>query len=565
MGAGGTASAQVPSSPPSPLHAVEEGLRRQEERARETAPPPAHDVLQRPQRVAPPAPGLPVETRCFVVERMVFTGPDAAGFGWMRNEIAPYLGRCLGASGLSQLVAALDARLIAEGYATSRVSLPEQNLASGELRLHLDVGRIESVVLRDPRHPDGERRTGAWRLALPFSPGDILNIRDVEQGVEQMRRLPSQPTDIRLEPGSVADTSRVVVERTDAGLSQRARGGFTLDNAGPSSLGRWQASGNLTVENPLGLGDVLGTSFSTNLQRPTGTHRGQSLAGYYSLPWGYDLLTFNASHSRFAQYVQGTTVRFLSSGSSDTLEARWQHVAWRSASAKAAVHAAVSTRAARSYLDDVEVVVQRRRTTMVDVGASAKKLWEQAALDAEINLRQGVPWAGAQDDLSTAQSGGPTLRPRIFSASATVSASLPASALLPAGLQYSGTLRGQTTRDETLATDQFAIGGRMSVRGFSGETVLLAESGLVWRNEIAGPLAPRWGLQTQWYAALDGGRVHGPGAAFLRGRQLTGTALGVRGRGGDIVADASLGMPLSHPAGFHASSPVLTLSLSWLF
>ncbi len=508
---------------------------------------------------------LPAEERCFVVRRTSLEGSDATHFVWLQRALRRYHDQCVGVEGLGRIVADLNALLLARGYVTSRVGLPEQNLASGELRLQLDAGRVEALILRDPKQPLQDRTGGGWRLAIPASAGDILDARDLEQGVEQLRRLPSMPAGIRLEPGSAPNTSRVIVERADPGLAQRVRGGVTLDNAGPRQLGRLQASGNVAVDDPFGLGDLIGASFSTNLQSPTATHRGQSVAGFYSVPWGYGLLTLSASHSRFAQYVQGTTVRFLSSGSSDTLEARWQQVVWRSADTKVGIQAALSARAARSYLDDVEIVVQRRRTTNVEWGVNAKHLREGLVLDADVGVRQGVGWIGAQDDLAVAATGGPTLRPHIVHFSASAAAALPQIPLLPAGLQYSGTLRGQATRDATLATDQFAIGGRYSVRGFTGDTVLLAESGIVLRNELIGTLRSRWGVEPQWFAGFDWGRVSGPSTVFLRGRQLAGAVAGLRGRHANAAFEAALAVPLVKPPGFKAPSPVLTFSLSWFF
>lgn len=72
-----------------------------------------------------------------------------------------------------------------------------------------------------------------------------------------------------------------------------------------------------------------------------------------------------------------------------------------------------------------------------------------------------------------------------------------------------------------------AIAGRYTVRGFDGEALLSGERGLLWRNEIAWNV---FSLGHELYLALDYGRVEGPGTRNLVGRQLAGSALGVRGR-----------------------------------
>lgn len=92
----------------------------------------------------------------------------------------------------------------------------------------------------------------------------------------------------------------------------------------------------------------------------------------------------SASHSRFAQFVQGTTVRFLSSGNSQTAEARLQRTIWRSSSARLGVYGAMSLRRAESFLDDVEVIVQRRRTSTAETGINYKQLLQNGSSEHSI-------------------------------------------------------------------------------------------------------------------------------------------------------------------------------------
>ena len=76
--------------------------------------------------------------------------------------------------------------------------------------------------------------------------------------------------------------------------------------------------------------------------------------------------------------------------------------------------------------------------------------------------------------------------------------------------------------------DQIAIGNRSSVRGFDGESVLLAESGYTLRQEFTTPLALVAGINSVAYLGIDIGRVWGAGAALLPGQKLAGAALGLR-------------------------------------
>jgi len=544
-----------------PGQATQEGLRRLEERSREQQ----RALLPRADALAPPAaktaqPEFPQDATCFPIQELTLTGTDAARFGWLVDVAMPYLRRCVGSQGLSFIAAELDRTLRRAGYATTRVVLPPQNLQGGQLLIQIEAGRIGDIRMVDGagvKTPDAN--WGTWRNAFPTAVGDILDLRDLEQGVENMKRLPSQSVATRLEPGDVPGTSILFIERKAGELTDRLRGGVTLDNSGGASLGRTLLSANAAFDNPLGLNDVVTASLNTNAEQPTGTHRSQSASVSYSVPWGYNLLTLNASTSRFAQYVQGTTVRFLSSGRSRSAEARLQRTVLRTASTKVGLYGAVSNRRATSYLDDVEVVIQRRRTTSVETGVSYKHLFEKSSLELDAGLRRGMPWQGAQEDFETARDGGLTLRPRIWTLAAAYAADLK---LAGRPVQYSANLRGQHTRDTTLSVDQMAIGGRASVRGFDGDAVLLAESGFTLRNEFTTPVKLWDGVDTTAMLAIDYGRVWGPSDILLTGKRLAGLALGLKGRRGATQFEATLATPLAHPDGFATRDLSLYLSLT---
>src|SRR5690606_22322475 len=102
-------------------------------------------------------------------------------------------GRCLGQQGLSQLLKHLNGNLLARGNVTSRLALPEQDLKSEILVLHFFPGYLDEIQL-----PEGYR--GSWRTAFPMRHGDVLNLRDLEQGLEQIKRLASQDVQMEIKP-----------------------------------------------------------------------------------------------------------------------------------------------------------------------------------------------------------------------------------------------------------------------------------------------------------------------------------------------------------------------------
>lgn len=552
-----------------------EGLRREEERSRKLQAP-GQTPPALPAQIAPGAvvlsPGstgptdLPLETPCFLVRDIVLTGPDARRFAWLADTAAFAIGQCAGATGLRQIASALDAALIAQGYVTSRVAMPQQNLKDGTLSLAVHAGRVADIGMVMAEHPAmPDERWGTWRNAFPVGSGDILNVQDLEQGVEQMKRLPSQAVATEITPATDANASRIRILRQTGTLAERTRGGVGLDNSGSRILGAAQLSAHLAIDNPLGLNDIFSVSASSNAENPRADHRSQSLSFRYSIPWGYNTLTISRSHSRFAQIVQGETVQFLSHGRSQGTSLRVHRGLLRTSASQFGVYATLATRRANSYLDDVELIVQRHRTTSLETGITWRTLAGSALIDAELAVRRGVPWQNAQEDLAGAGQGGATLRPRITTLSASISTPFTLGAETGQVFQYRAALNAQTTPDSTLAIDQFGIGGRTTVRGPDGDGVLLAENGYVVRNELAMPVALVDGLASVAFVGVDVGRVWGPSAVLLTGDKLAGAALGVRGQHRAMQFEFAVATPLYKPEGFRTRrwNPILSLNLAF--
>ncbi|MDP0758041.1 POTRA domain-containing protein, partial [Klebsiella pneumoniae] len=66
--------------------------------------------------------------------------------------------RCLGINGIQYLAMALQNELIARGYITSLVTIPEQSLTQGTLKLELAYGRIGEILWSTT----SEQTTSIW-------------------------------------------------------------------------------------------------------------------------------------------------------------------------------------------------------------------------------------------------------------------------------------------------------------------------------------------------------------------------------------------------------------------
>jgi len=500
------------------------------------------------------------ESPCFLIEHLVLQGDGAAQFQWAlaaasRDDLGVAdtpLGRCLGTQAINGVMGRMQNAIIARGYVTTRVLAEPQDLSKGTLTLSVIPGRIRQIGFAP-----GTSSRGTWWNALPSRPGDLLNVRDTEQALENFKRVPTAEADIQIKP---AEGGNAQPGESDLSIQWQQNMPFRLalglDDSGARSTGKLQGSVTVSYDNWLTLNDLFYLSINQNVDGNRNGPRGTGgLVAHYSIPYAYWLLAFTASDSHYQQSVAGINQDYNYSGSSENKEVKLSRLVYRDASRKSTVSLRGWQRASRNFIDDTEVEVQRRRMAGWELGLSHREFMGQATLDMNLQYRRGTGALGAMAAPEEAFGEG-TSRLRLILADAALSAPFK---LAGQPLQYTGNWRMQHNRTPLVPQDRFAIGGRYTVRGYDGDSSLSAERGWLLRNEIGAALGASG---QQAYAGLDHGEVSGPSAEWLIARKLTGAFIGLRGQWLGVQYDAFVGWPVHKPELFRTASHTAGFSLN---
>lgn len=138
---------------------------------------------------------LPNEPNGFYIRKIQIDKGGYERFSWLEESLQIYTDRTIGIQGVNALAKHISEQLIAAGYVTTKVIVPEQELNIGILRFTIIPGKISDIRFEQ------QDTWGTWRNAFPCRAGDILNVRALEQGLEQMKRLPNQDVNMQLVPG----------------------------------------------------------------------------------------------------------------------------------------------------------------------------------------------------------------------------------------------------------------------------------------------------------------------------------------------------------------------------
>ncbi len=510
--------------------------------------PPVPDV-----RLSEPASSFgrinfPTETPCFPIHRVELSGQDALPHWLPLQRMADQAqGRCLGGKGINLLMTTMQNRIVDHGWITTRVLAPSQDLKSGTLKLAIVPGYVRHVKLTE----ESDRYIQLYS-AFPAHEDNLLDLRDIEQGLENLQRLPTVEANMEILPGEKPGESDVIITRKQ---SKMWRVGLSLDDAGTETTGRYQGGVTLSLDNPFSLSDLLYVSASHDLN-DRGGKGSKNYTAHYSVPFGYWMLGVTGSDYDYHQTVAGQNGDYRYSGKSKNLDVQLSRVLHRSGTQKTTLTYDVLARETRNYIDDTEVGVQRRQTAGWRIGLEHRHYIGQATLDAGISYQRGTRWFGARP-APEETFGDATALGKITQLNAQLNLPFDVGSQ---NFRYSVQYLRQISNTPLTPQDQFAIGNRWTVRGFDGERTLNASHGWYVRNDLA------WSTplpNQELYLGADYGEVGGYSSDYLIGKHLAGGVVGLRGSAFNTGYDLFAGTPFSKPDGFTTSSLTLGFNLNW--
>ena len=516
------------------------------------------------------------ETQCFPINQLVLTDYQAeesssasslkliqpSRFSWALKSV--YAGRdfalpaCIGSEGINVLLRRIQNRLIDLGYVTTRVVVEPQDLRSGMLVLTVIPGKVGRIQLQDQSAIPFATRGTLW-FAMPMAQGDILNIRNIEQGLENLKRVPSADANMELVPTDAVGETDVVIAYKQSLPFHLTLG---LDDSGSKATGRLQGSATFSWDNVFTLNDMFyisGTrSFKRNSDDAEGDYGSKNISLYYSIPWKNYLLTLSGSKYSYHQTVAGAFESYTYSGESQQMKANLSRLLSRGSLYKTYVNAALWTKKSHNYINDTEIEVQRRRTAGWEVGLNHTQYIGETVLQLFANYKRGT---GGNKALPAPEEefGEGTSRMQIFTAG--IDFTYPFT-IGNQPFRFNTSWNGQWNGTPLTQQDKFSIGGRYTVRGFDGELSLSGEKGWLWRNELGWNIANKG---HELYLGIDRGKVHSSQEELQIGDSLMGGAIGLRGKLWGINYDYFVGVPIKKPEGFRTSHVTTGFNVSYRF
>lgn len=482
---------------------------------------------------------FPQETPCFQINELILNNDflDNNGLKEIKNKV---IGKCLGMNGLKKAAVLFQDYYINAGYITTRVEIPSQDLSTKKLNLTVVPGRISEIVVAD-------NDVSSW--ILPFSDGDILNIRDLEQGLENIQRTPEVDVKINILPGAENGTSKVLINpQRKKKWSLRA----SYNNFGDKSTGSELIGGTSYLYNVTGLSDLFYLA-------GTGSHTGgyKNVSTYYSVPFGYSEFSLYYSKSKSHQGIDIGAYTFDYVGETEYFSLKSNRMLYRNVNSKLSTSAELIRRKYDYTLGGTELVLQKRDMGNVRLGLNYKRNFTGAALDSTLSWQRFTKAFGGTDtpDMRT---GTVSKKSQIVNLNVNYVKWL---TMLPTNAYYELNFGAQYSPDNLTLQDQFTIGDRWSVRGFQNSDGIYGNKGFFLQNTL-NVVTGYKGLIP--YIGADYGQIIGElPSQNLSGKKLMGGILGVKGSVRALEYDGSISAPFIYPHNLDVDKYKINFNLAY--
>ncbi|EJF90292.1 ShlB/FhaC/HecB family hemolysin secretion/activation protein [Bartonella tamiae] len=484
-------------------------------------------------------PLIPDDGTCFTINHVVVESATKLSSRTISSITSPYDNKCIGLSDIQALMKALTDAYLSKGYVTARVYIPEQDIKTSKiLRLLVQEGKLSSLYYNGK---PTSLYDGVMLSAFPGILGKVLNMRDVEQGLDQMNRLASNNAKSEMLPGG-NDGSTILNITNQRDKPWQVN--LSHDNLGQQSTGYARYNAGLTLDNILKINDIWNFSYQRTdkdywKQSPQDRHS-NSYSGSVSIPHGYWTFNISGYFYNYHSIVQGQYEPMKTSGDSRELRGGASRIIHRDGNSLTTLNMGLAYKSTNNFLLGNKIEVGSRQYTVGNLGLSHSRQMLKGTWTFDVSYLQGLNAFGAVKKHEPAAG---DADPEFSKFTATISVMTP----FKIGKQnfiLSNLLVGQYSPDQLFGAEQISIGSYSNVRG-ARESLIYGNNGFFTRNDIIWRTVP-WTKNATLastlgefrpYFGLDYGQVFAQAKYRFEDNNLASWTVGAKLSGGKFSLD----------------------------
>ena len=376
----------------------------------------------------------------------------------IKNIIRPFAYKCLSNILIETMMGYLNKAYADNGYVTTQVYIPKQDISTKIFKMQVVAGRIESIEI-DKNQPLYKRQVA---LAFPVNTGDILNIEYLQQGIDNIKKRPSKNVAIKLQPGDKAAMSKVIISAVDQ-TPWRIR--YETKKIYYHGIKRKTNDIALEIDNILGINDGFKLSFG-------GGKNSNNLNASITAPIKWADFTLTSDYSEYLSILTKTTELF---GQSYNITANMDYILSRSPNDKLIANFNISKRMSDRYINNNHLTPQR--LSVLKIGLKHIKSIKNLNLISHIGFSKGLSLFGAQKDPASATISTPRAQFFLLTANTSLNYVFKNIASISSKWNF------QWSQDALYSDQQLNLGDVSATRG-TGHVGLNADIGIATQHQI---------------------------------------------------------------------------------
>ena len=452
-----------------------------------------------------------------------------------------FYGSCITANNIDLLVKTVTNWYIEKGFVTSRVYIPKQNIKTGKFRLKVIEGRLERIKQNQDTWVDSLETY----MAFPMSSGDLLNIRDVKQGLDKLNSLASNNATSKMLAG--LHDGYTILQITN----QKQKPFRTYLGVDNTILEKVKVNSRLEYDNLFYLDDALQLRCSSYVvhDKTENINYGAS----FSIPFGYWFLSLSSNLSHSLTYITLSDVPYEYRNLTNNEAITLSYILFKGRTASFTLNTSLAYQDRETFFAGELLEVSSRSNANLSFGFDFSNKYSRGFYSIGFSAKYGLtglfnvtePING--DDVPI---GYPKTRFSKYNVNGSICYYFSFW-----GLKYcsNGTL--QLSKYTLFAEEQISVGGRYSVRGFN-QGGIIGDSGFYIKNDLSIPILQGdswWNklLMPSLFIGLDFGFADKKGGSLLNGDYdrawLAGFAFGVKSSAEYGTFSLTAAVPIAQP------------------
>ncbi len=469
------------------------------------------------------------DNSCRNISSIVLEGASLLSESTQKKLTTSLIKPCLKSTDIESLLGKITQYYIEKGFITTRAYIKAQDLRQGTLKISVVEGKVEKLVLEDGEDNDSVN----LYTSFPTIEGRLFNLRDIEQGLDQINRISSNHATMEIRPGSDVGQSIVVIRNQ---RTRRLHGNLTYDNLGSSNTGISQIGFNAALDNPLHLNDSFNFTHRRTVEHEFAKNHSRMNNFMYTIPFGYATITATHTRSDYATLLRPPGGELIADGTTKSSTLSADYAAYRDSINVISLNSTFTIKTSNNYLAGQYLSVASRTLSSASLGST----WTTRLFNGGLSLNANHTWGLGVLSSMKDPDGLPEFAPRAQYSKWNGSINwMRPFQVLNQPFIFNSALTGQYSKDVLYGADQMMIGNYYSVRGYRN-TSIAGDIGYFCRNDLSMPIRTQISevsMLVKPYIGYDVGKISSRYTNTISGGQIGGSLSGM-----------SLGVNVTTPA-----------------